>query len=134
MTHLYIFCILASTAGVYASWNYPNQPIAAVPDIKPTIDLYAWVDIPIEEVNIVQKFLNILNRKDNCDITINGTNYTNTYEALIAAFNNSPDNNSGITLHNNSFIGSMQQKGDDVAAIRTVKYSISNIQTNTANK
>ena len=96
--------------------------------------MYAWVDIPIEEVNIVQKFLNILNRKDNCDITINGTNYTNTYEALIAAFNNSPDNNSGITLHNNSFIGSMQQKGDDVAAIRTVKYSISNIQTNTANK
>ena len=115
---LLAFCILASSAGVYGAWNYPSQPITSAPELKPTLDMYAWVDIPVEEVNIVEKFRDILNREDACDITINGTTYTDTYDALIAAFNSSPDNNWGITLHNNSYIGSMQQKGDDVLAVR----------------
>lgn len=79
--------------------------------------------LPDEQLNIMNQFIKILNGEE-CDVTINGVKYTDSYEALIAAFDNSTLGSNGVSLHNNSYIGSMQPdnangKGD-AEALKTL--------------
>ena len=114
--------LIFATAGVTATWNYAQAPVAPVSKSM-YVRLYSWVEIPDQEIDIVNKFLNILNKKESCNLTINGVNYRDSFNALIAAFNGSPkawSNGKYITLHNNSYIGTMQNKGEDAAALRTL--------------
>lgn len=79
--------------------------------------------LPDEQLNIMNQFIKILNGEE-CDVTINGVKYTDSYEALIAAFNNSTYGSNGLTLHNNSYIGSMQPDNangtGDAEALKTL--------------
>lgn len=111
--------LIVTTVGVAATWSYAQLP-AAPASTKLHVGLYSWIEIPDQEIDIVNKFLNILNSEEDCNVTINGTTYTDSYEALLAAFNGSPKSFWGVTLHNNSFIGTMQKNGSDAAAIRTL--------------
>lgn len=115
-----VLVLVFTTAGVAATWNYAILP---APDAhqKMYVRLYSWVEIPDQEIDIVNRFLQILNDEIDCNVTINGTTYTDSYEALLAAFNGSPkawSNGKYVTLHNNSFIGTMQKKGTDAAGLR----------------
>lgn len=82
--------------------------------------------LPDEQLTIMNRFTKILNGEVECNLTIGGKTYTNSYDALIAAFDNSPTKYSSseqkyITLHNNSYIGSMQTgEGEDVTALTTL--------------
>ena len=114
--------LIFTTVGVAATWNYARSPVVNVTKSLP-LRLFSWVEIPDQEVDIVNKFLMILNKKESCNVTINGTKYTDTYEALLAAFNGSPkawSNGKYVTLHNNSYIGTMQKNGTDAAGLRAL--------------
>ena len=120
----FMICLMLvfSATGVYAMWVYNQSNVNRVSEHL-QISLPQWTDLPEQGITIANKFLNILNNKDDCNIEINGTAYTNTFDALIAAFNSSPkawSNGKYVTLHNNSYIGSMQTKGDDAAALRAL--------------
>ncbi|MBE6553270.1 MAG: hypothetical protein E7666_02895 [Ruminococcaceae bacterium] len=110
--------LVFSCGGVYAAWYYEAHFIdPSSADLSFTMG--NWRDVPEKNIEIVDKFLHILNNKQETNIEINDVTYTDSYDALIAAFNSSP-RASGITLHNNSFIGTMQQTGDDAEALRTL--------------
>lgn len=114
--------LIVTTVGVAATWQYAGAPAGQGVKSLP-LRLFSWVEIPDQEVDIVNKFLNILNKKESCNLNINGVNYRDSFSALIAAFNGSPKAWSGgkyVTLHNNSYIGTMQTKGDDAAALRAL--------------
>lgn len=109
-----------SFASVYAVWTYTQNNPAPVSQ-KLSVGIAPWQEMTEQSVNIADKFQNILNRKESCRVTINGTTYTDSFDALIAAFNSSPTASwTGITLHNNSYIGTMQTRGDDVKALRAL--------------
>ena len=105
-----------SVGGVYGNWSFAEGAVNSMTS-SASVTMQEWIFIPEQEVNIVNKFTDILNREEECSITIGGTTYTDSFDALIAAFNNSPRANR-ITLHNNSYIGTMQQTGEDVQAVR----------------
>lgn len=82
--------------------------------------------LPDEQLTIMNRFTKILNGEVECNLTINGKTYTNSYDALIAAFEN------GGNLHNSTYIGSMQTgEGDDVKALKTLFGSILTSQGST---
>lgn len=82
--------------------------------------------LPDEQLTIMNRFTEILNGEVECNLTINGVTYTNSYDALIAAFEN------GGNLHNSTYIGSMQTgEGDDVTALKTLFGSILTSQGST---
>ena len=82
--------------------------------------------LPDEQLTIMNRFTKILNGEVECNLTINGKTYTNSYDALIAAFEN------GGNLHNSTYIGSMQTgEGDDVMALKTLFGSILTSQGST---
>jgi hypothetical protein len=108
--------LVLGCGGVYASWYY-EASIVEGESLDVPISMGSWRDVPEKGVEIADKFLRILNNEEEGNITINGTTYGQSYDVLLAAFNGSPRAN-GVTLHNNSFIGTMQQKGDDAQALR----------------
>ena len=82
--------------------------------------------LPDEQLTIMNRFTKILNGEVECNLTIGGKTYTNSYDALIAAFEN------GGKLHNSTYIGSMQTgEGDDVKALKTLFGSILTSQGST---
>lgn len=82
--------------------------------------------LPDEQLTIMNRFTKILNGEVECNLTIGGKTYTNSYDALIAAFEN------GGNLHNSTYIGSMQTgEGDDVKALKTLFGSILTSQGST---
>ena len=82
--------------------------------------------LPDEQLTIMNRFTKILNGEVECNLTIGGKKYTNSYDALIAAFEN------GGNLHNSTYIGSMQTgEGDDVKALKTLFGSILTSQGST---
>lgn len=82
--------------------------------------------LPDEQLTIMNRFTKILNGEVECNLTIGGKTYTNSYDALIAAFEN------GGNLHNSTYIGSMQTgEGDDVTALKTLFGSILTSQGST---
>lgn len=82
--------------------------------------------LPDEQLTIMNRFTKILNGEVECNLTINGKTYTNSYDALIAAFEN------GGNLHNSTYIGSMQTgEGEDVTALKTLFGSILTSQGST---
>ena len=115
--------VLCSTGGVLAMWSYAD----GIPDpfhsalIKHM--LFEWKELPSEQVSISDQFMKILNNEVKATVTINGTVYTSSYDALTAAFNN-PDYGATLTLHNNSYIGTMQPDGTrdtgDIEALRAL--------------
>jgi len=113
-----VVLLVFSCGGVYAVWYY-SASIVEPSHLDFSLSMGSWRDVPEKGVEIVDKFLNILNGKVDVSVEVNGTTYDNSYEGLLAAFNGSPRAN-GITLHNNSFIGTMQQNGDDAEALRTL--------------
>lgn len=120
---LLVLLLIVTTGGVSATWFYAqNTPLYLSSRVP--ISVSPWVPIPEQEIDIVNKFTNILNDKETCDITIGGVTYTSTSEALIAAFNSSPKGTNRITLHNNSYIGTMQTTGEDVQAVRDLFGSV----------
>ncbi len=107
--------VLLTIGGLSAQWIYPsNFDLLSSADLIAGISTFEW---PV--LDISGQFLAILNSEVNCEVTINGVTYTDSAAALEAVFNNSPEN-SGITLHNNSYVGSMQTIGEDVAALRAL--------------
>ena len=112
------FIIFLSVGGVYATWLYSNGLIDGSSS-NIGVNVSEWDFLPEQEVDITNAFMDVLNDGVECNITINGVTYTSSYEALVAAFDNSPTSNR-ITLHNNSYIGTMQQTGDDALALRTL--------------
>ncbi len=118
---LLLLClIIFSATAVSATWYYADIDVMDILNyISPS--MFQWVEIPDQEIDIVNHFLNLLNNKESCNVTIEGVTYTEPYDALIAAFNGSPSayvSGKSITLHNNSYIGTMQTWGDDVKAVR----------------
>ena len=82
--------------------------------------------LPDEQLTIMNRFTKILNGEVECNLTIGGVTYTNSYDALIAAFEN------GGNLHNSTYIGSMQTGEDeDVTALKTLFGSILTSQGST---
>ena len=82
--------------------------------------------LPDEQLTIMNRFTKILNGEVECNLTIGGKTYTNSYDALIAAFEN------GGKLHNSTYIGSMQTgEGEDVTALKTLFGSILTSQGST---
>lgn len=82
--------------------------------------------LPDEQLTIMNRFTKILNGEVECNLTIGGKTYTNSYDALIAAFEN------GGNLHNSTYIGSMQTgEGEDVTALKTLFGSILTSQGST---
>ncbi len=112
------FLLVFGCGGVYASWYYEASVVDGT-SLEIPLTMGHWRDVPEKGVEIVDKFLNILNNQVDVTVDVNGTTYDDSYEALLATFNGSPRAN-GITLHNNSFIGTMQQKGDDAEALRAL--------------
>lgn len=82
--------------------------------------------LPDEQLTIMNRFTKILNGEVECNLKIGGKTYTNSYDALIAAFEN------GGNLHNSTYIGSMQTgEGEDVTALKTLFGSILTSQGST---
>ena len=123
--------LLASTTGVWAVWNYANGAPAPYHYEVPKHVLFEWKELPSEQVSISDKFAQILNKTHPCSIVIGGKVYTNTYDAMVAAFNN-PDYGAELTLHNNSYIGTMQPEGTqgtgDIEAVREMFGSVLSTQ------
>lgn len=112
------FIVFISAGKVYATWMYSGEHTdSSTSNIR--VNVSEWDFLPEQEVDITNALLDVLNDGTECNIKINGVTYTSSYEALIAAFDNSPTSNR-ITLHNNSYIGTMQQTGDDALALRTL--------------
>lgn len=126
---LLVLCIFLTFGGVLATWSYPGgMPDPYHYSIIKNI-LFDWKELPTEQVTISGQFAKILNDELDCPVVIDGVTYTNTYDALIAAFDN-PDYSSGITLHNNSYIGTMQPDGsEDTGDIEAVKTLFGDILT-----
>ena len=117
---LLLCLVVFSTTAVSAGWVYASPLLPEVLQVF-NLPVFPWVEIPEQEIDIVNQFGKILNNKVECAVTVNGTLYTESYDALIAGFDNSPTAYIGgkyISLHNNSYIGTMQTRGDDVKAIR----------------
>lgn len=112
---LLVFVITASSAGVYATWIYADgMPSSIVHNI--VTSLFPWVELDEEEmISVADKFEAILNNQIDLPegITVNNVRYDNTFETLMAAFNDSDS----INYRNDSYIGTMQDEGDDVEAI-----------------
>lgn len=113
---LLVFLIAVSSVGVQATWLYADgSPDSVIYNL--VTSLFAWTELDEEEMmSVAEKFDAILNSKidiSSSPIRINGTSYSNSYEALMAAFNDSDS----INYRNDSYIGTMQDQGDDVAAI-----------------
>ena len=112
---LLVFVIAVSSVGVYATWEYADgSPDQLVHNF--ITSLFPWVELDEEEMmSVAEKFEAILNNEVELsqNITINGVAYDNSYDALMAAFNDSDS----INYRNDSYIGTMQDEGDDVAAI-----------------
>ena len=116
---LLVFLIALPSVGVYASWQYATEDYNFINRLAMhlTASLSPWSDFPEEQTTVSEKMKSILNSETEQEIEINGVTYTDTFDALIAAFENSASNNSSISFHNDSYIGSMQTTGDDVAAL-----------------
>lgn len=111
---LLVFIMALSCMGVYATWTY----IAPVESLvhQFAISLFPWLELDEEEMmSVAEKFEAILNENVVLSepITVNGVQYDSTFDALMAAF----DDSDSINYRNDSYIGTMQDSGDDVAAI-----------------
>lgn len=120
---LLVILLAISSVGVFATWQYATTDLAMINVLtqQKDVTISPWVDFPADQLTVAQQFHAILNSEiDVSDgITINGTTYTDSLEALIAAFESSPKNGT-ISIHNDSYIGSMQNTGDDVNAVITL--------------
>ena len=110
-------------SSVYASWYYTQGYVSPVSD-RFEGKLNTFIDLPEHSIGISDRFLMILNNDIDCNVTINSTAYDLSYDALIAALCSSPNgqdsNKKYVTLHNNSYMGTMQSKGEDMQAVRTM--------------
>ena len=113
---LLVFVVVTSPVCVYASWIYVKGPPEPV-DTQLDFSLFPWLELDEEEMmSVAEKFEAILNREidiASAPIVINGASYKNTFDALMAAF----DDSDSINYRNDSYIGTMQDEGDDVAAV-----------------
>lgn len=112
--------ITMSGVGVFATWQYAGTDFSEVNTHFESlqISMTPWTDFPEEQLTVTEHFKRILNSEIILDepVTINGIKYTDSFEALIAAFENS-SKQSSVTLHNDSYIGSMQTTGEDAAGL-----------------
>ncbi len=109
------FLVIASSVEVYASWNYAEDPARNLRQ-NITMSLFPWLELDEEEMmSVAEKFEAILNNKIELheDIKINGVSYDTSFNVLMAAF----DDSDSINYRNDSYIGTMQDDGDDVAAV-----------------
>ena len=117
---LLVILIAASSVGVFATWQYAVTDLGLITPLSTLLNptMTPWNDFPEDQLTVAEKFHAILNSDVETDtsITVNGTEYTDSFEALIAAFENSATNGS-ISFHNDSYIGSMQTTGEDAEAI-----------------
>ena len=117
---LLVILIAASGVGVFATWQFAVSDLSLIEALVAHLDvgMTPWTDFPEDQLTVAERFHTILNSEIEIDgsITINGEEYTDPFEALVAAFENSATNGT-ISFHNDSYIGSMQSSGEDADAI-----------------
>ena len=112
------FTALITSSGVFAAWVYAEEPLDPVMG-NAGISIFPWVELdPEEMMSVAEKFRAILNNdiELSAPIVINGVQYNNSYDTLMAAF----DDRDAINYRNDSYIGTMQDEGDDVESIITM--------------
>ncbi len=120
-----------SVGSLYAAWVYhTNADLAETQDITVS-NGFAWKEISSEQVGISHRLQMILNNEVEETVVIDGVTYTESNAALMAAFDYASSNKSSswwgsssiITLHDSSYIGTMQPSGTnentgDVEAVK----------------
>ena len=116
---LLVFLIAVTSVGVQATWLYADgSPDSVAYGL--IMSMFPWTEFDKDEMmSVAEKFAAILNSEldiSKTPVEINGVLYDDSFEALMAAFNDSDS----INYRNDSYIGTMQEYGDDVAAIITM--------------
>lgn len=116
---LLVFLVAVSSVGVYATWVYADGSVDQIVH-NFVLSLFPWTELDKEEMmSVAEKFEAILNNQidiSSTPIRINGVSYGKSFDALMAAFNDSDS----INYRNDSYIGTMQDEGDDVEAVEAL--------------
>ncbi len=113
---------------LYAAWVYPTDSNVEQSENLLGLNEFAWKEISSEQVGISHRLQMILNEEIETAVTIAGVAYTNSGDALMAAFDNASSDRGWlgtITLHDSSYVGTMQPAGSgentgDVEAVKTM--------------
>ncbi len=128
-----LLVVSLSVGSLYAAWSYPTNEDIWKDESILLHNEYSWKEISSEQAGISHRLQMILNKEIDEPVTINGVAYTDSDEALMAAFDYASSNKSNswwgsggvITLHDSSYIGTMQPTGSnantgDVEAVKTL--------------